>query len=136
MLTMWKERWRSRKVLLDDVDVPTAGFYDWSAGLSTQSSLASDWWIDPKARSGTKVGLGPETSYGRWLVEEVDVRQKTRSLRRRTEQDERRHNMCEVELQSYVPPVESVWTDSKEYKTVLQGRWRWDQEHINIKEGR
>eukprot|EP00973_Karenia_brevis_P072380 10052979-Karenia_brevis.AAC.1 len=23
-----------------------------------------------------------------------------------------------------------------EYKTVLQGRWRWDQEHINIKEGR
>eukprot|EP00973_Karenia_brevis_P040367 5577297-Karenia_brevis.AAC.1 len=44
--------------------------------------------------------------------------------------------MREVELQTYVPPVESVWTDSMKYKTVLQGRWRWDQEHINIKEGR
>eukprot|EP00973_Karenia_brevis_P052575 7303510-Karenia_brevis.AAC.1 len=86
--------------MLDDAEIPTADFYDWSAGLSPQESLAGDWWIDPKVRLGSKAGTGPETSYGRWLVEEVDVRQrKTRALRKRTEQDDRRQNMCEVELQ-------------------------------------
>ena len=119
----WRERWRFRKIPVLSTE-PLLGpeFIEWAGGLSVLGGNNED--KDVSSPSPVSHGaIGPSTSYGKWLVEQVDTHPASQRRRKRAPQFVRMSQSREVELESYVPPVEQCWDKAGRYKVVLKGKW-------------
>ena len=133
----WRERWRFLRVALRG-GRPWIGpaERDFLGGLSSEGDieLAMDHAAPDEVRPGVRVaGCGTSTAFGQWLA----ARPAPKLERRRGLVSRRpRPGQTEILVQPGIPPLSSRWDDRSRYQIVIRGRWRWEQEHINVKEGR
>ena len=132
----WRERWRFRKIpVLSAEPLLEPSFIEWAGGLSALGGNDEDKDLS-SLRVSSHGADGPSTSYGKRIVEQIDTHSASQRHRKRAQQFDRASQFREVELQSYVPPIDQRWDKAGRYKVVLKGKWHWVEEHINLKEGR
>ena len=131
----WHERWRYRRVpRLDAPPLWTSSTTSDLAGMSVDApadSLVHPRLANDEVTGGiVKAGLGSSTAFGQWLADRGGPQ---RAPFQRTLRHER---LEEVELENAIPPLEAAWANPKDFTMLVAGRWRWEQEHINLKEAR
>ncbi len=82
------------------------------------------------------VGVGVDTEYGRWLAECLVEGSWIRTSALRSQYRARPSKRVDVEIPTLVPPLPGDMVDAKHFRVVWARKWRWVDEHINIKEGR
>ena len=129
----FRERWRFRDVV---VPPARAGLTAASLGLPGLSDLAlpEELVADDAVVAGRASGVGCSTAFAAYLADQAPRSQA------RLHQRSRRHgqdsgSFC-VEIPCSAPPIHQCWDPPGRWRTVLEGVWKYEDEHINLKEGR
>ncbi|CAK0889596.1 unnamed protein product [Prorocentrum cordatum] len=115
----WRERWRYR-------DVPT---------VTGHVSSGLDY-----VRGGTPgTATGPRTAFGQSLLSQAEAPEEASGLApspARSRAAKPARGRTQLHLDSGIPALEDSWVARRRYKLVAADRWRWQDEHINLKEAR
>ncbi|CAK0825012.1 unnamed protein product, partial [Prorocentrum cordatum] len=115
----WRERWRYR-------DVPT---------VTGHVSNGLDY-----VRGGTPgTATGPRTAFGQSLLSQAEVPEDASGLApspARSRAAKPARGRTQLHLDSGIPALEDSWVARRRCKLVAADRWRWQDEHINLKEAR
>ena len=142
----FRERWRFIEGASLAGPIHRASLYvDWSAGLSHLPHEQDDrdpvpGLNNPDEIFGETVVKGPSatmppaasTAYGLWLREND---KKVPALHRR-QPLRHRHQRRLVDVPSAIPAISKCWDDRDRWRTLLEGEWKFPEEHINVKEAR
>ena len=84
------------------------------------------------------IALGPRTAFGRQLADQAGAKSSDSRRGHPASAKERAKQRGKTtdELEPGIPQVLGALCKRSRYKLVGQGKWRWQQEHINVKEGR
>ncbi|CAK0814975.1 unnamed protein product [Prorocentrum cordatum] len=107
----WRERWRYRDVPLLEGQV--------SEGLNYVRGDAP------------RTAAGPQTAFGQDLRSRAEARPRPAAPAAPA-----KGARVRVALDSGIPAVADGWTKRRRYHLVAADRWRWQDEHINLKEAR
>ncbi|CAK0831794.1 unnamed protein product [Prorocentrum cordatum] len=115
----WRERWRYR-------DVPT---------VTGHVSSGLDY-----VRGGTPgTASGPRTAFGQSLLSQAEAPEGASGLApspARSRAVKPARGRTQLHLDSGIPALGDSWVARRRYKLVAADRWRWQDEHINLKEAR
>ena len=76
--------------------------------------------------------VGGSIAYGKWLREAASLGQAARIVRQVRET--RTQQLIEVAFA--IPEVSDYWAEQSNWTLAVKGRWRYPEEHINVKEAR
>ncbi|CAK0791446.1 unnamed protein product [Prorocentrum cordatum] len=140
-LTRYRERWRFKLVdTLPEVGLLRPEWVEYAGG---RLAPGGSWefpegaYADVAVRGSRPCAIGPQTQFGRSLEAASQERPFSRPrVGRRSREPRPRPRQEEVEVPSAVPPIDRCWDDLRRWRHLRVGRWRWTEEHINVKEGR
>lgn len=123
--TKYKEKWRF-------VAMPAALKQAVESYINEDETISGND-IEPLLLSA---GVGVGTEYGKWLQECLLEGSWLRTSPLMTQFRAKRSSRIDVEVPALVPPLSSKMVQPDKFKLLWARKWRWPNEHINLKEGR